>query len=168
MGVQIEVISGKNLPNLDMEFEITQLGMVQKPSDPYVICTQGGKELFKTPTVKNSADPEWNHQFAGTVDPTKGDLVFTVYDQDTFKQDDYIGTCTVPIRSKEDDYTLNASSLVKAKTGGQAASKRKRKATSELSTLKIKVVAVGDEALASRFAASFQSSQHSFWVYDAW
>merc|ERR1712050_309121 len=113
---------------------------------PYVICTQGGKELFKTPTVNNSADPEWNHKFAGTVNPTKGDFVFTVYDQDTFKQDDYIGTRTVPIASKEADYTLNASTLVKAKSGGQAASKRKTKATSEVSTLKIKVVAEGDEA----------------------
>merc|ERR1712061_307833 len=95
--VQIEVISGKNLPNLDLAFDISQLGMVSKPSDPYVICSQGDKELFRTETVKDSANPEWNHKFSATIDRRKGDPVFTVFDEDTFKADDYIGRCTVPI-----------------------------------------------------------------------
>merc|ERR1712187_657587 len=102
--------------------------------------------MGKTETVKDSANPEWNHKFAGNIDPKKGNLTFTVYDEDTFKQDDYIGTCTVPIASKEEDHTLNASDKVQTKTGGATASKKKRKATSEMSTLKIKVVVEGSEA----------------------
>merc|ERR1712176_1724737 len=89
-----------------------------------------------------------NHKFSGGVDRWK-DMTFTVYDEDTFNQDDYLGTCTVPIASKDDYYTLNASDKVEhRKPGGmeQAASKKKRTLTKELSTLKIKVVVEGDEA----------------------
>merc|ERR1711979_177827 len=82
---------------------------------------------------------------AGNVDPRK-ELTFTVYDEDTFNQDDYLGTCTVPIASKDDDYTLNASDKVEhRKPGGmeQAASKKKRTLTKELRMLKItKLLAV--------------------------
>merc|ERR1711920_542759 len=146
--VQIEVISGKNLPNNDVAFDITQLGIVAKPSDPYVICSQGGKEVFRTAAVKDSANPEWNHKFSGGVDRWK-DMTFTVYDEDTFKEDDYLGTCTVPVASKDNEYTLNASDKVEhRKLGGmdKAASKKKSKLQKEESTLKIKVVVEGDEA----------------------
>merc|ERR1712014_207955 len=102
-----------NLPNLDFAFDISQMGMVAKASDPYVICSQGDKELFTTEAVKDSENPEWNHKFSGNIDPRKGDLVFTVYDEDTYKADDYIGKCTVPIANKEDSYSLAANAARK-------------------------------------------------------
>merc|ERR1712066_509286 len=133
-----------NLPNLDMAFDISQLGMVSKPSDPYVVCSQGDKELFRTETVKDSANPEFNHKFSGTIDRRKGDLVFTVFDEDTFKADDFIGKCTVPIattKKNEGSYSLTANEVKKTKRGGDMPStKKSRKKTSEASTLNIKVV----------------------------
>merc|ERR1712056_62139 len=139
--VQIEVISGQNLPNLDFAFDISQLGVVAKASDPYVICSQGGKELFTTEAVKDTENPEWNHKFSGNIDPRKGDLVFTVYDKDTFTADDYIGRCTVPVATTKKNYSLTANEVKKTKKGGDMPSTNKsRRKTSEASTLKIKVV----------------------------
>merc|ERR1712099_99490 len=112
------VISATNLANLDVAFDLSQLGMVAKASDPYVICSQKGKELFTTETVTDSANPEWNHKFSGNIDSSKGDLVFTVYDKDTFTADDFIGQCTVPVRTTKKNYSLTANEVKKTKRGG--------------------------------------------------
>merc|ERR1712050_435579 len=134
--------------NLDMAFDISQLGMVSRPSDPYVICSQGDKELFRTETVKDSANPEFNHKFSGTIDRRKGDLVFTVFDEDTFKADDYIGRCTVPIattKKNEGSYSLTANEVKKGKRGVDMPHTKKRKPTAEGSTLQVKVMVEGGD-----------------------
>ncbi|CAE7034016.1 gpmA [Symbiodinium sp. CCMP2592] len=67
-------------------------------SDPYVKCTVSGKGSgeFRTPTLSNIRAEviKWNH--LEKIQLKHGDsLDFTVYDEDTGKSDDFLGTCTL-------------------------------------------------------------------------
>ncbi|CAK0910775.1 unnamed protein product [Prorocentrum cordatum] len=66
-------------------------------SDPYCVCTVEGKPHTKvqTPTEKNTTDPLWNSEHTISVVP--GDtLIFTCFDKDNLKDDDFVGRGTLP------------------------------------------------------------------------
>mmetsp|Transcript_72632 Transcript_72632/g.126093 ORF Transcript_72632/g.126093 Transcript_72632/m.126093 type:complete len:172 (-) Transcript_72632:88-603(-) len=119
--VQIEVISGKNMPETDVAFDPSKfnfktMGLVAAPADPFVVCSQAGKALFKTKAITDAKNPVWNHKEILDLDRSKGDLTFTVYDEDSGDvlemvtnreaQSDFIGQCTVPLKSCNSDFGL--------------------------------------------------------------
>merc|ERR1711971_518217 len=66
-------------------------------SDPYCVCEipQKPQSKFQTPVIDNTLDPEWNYTTT-LQDHVEGDsLVFSVYDKDTGKSDDFLGTVTL-------------------------------------------------------------------------
>merc|ERR1719461_2140271 len=82
----VNILNAQGLYNAD--------GFLAGKSDPYCICLIPGKEKsqFKTPTINNCLDPEWN--FTGTIpDFEAGDMLeFQVWDSDTFpKPDELLG-----------------------------------------------------------------------------
>merc|ERR1711874_796287 len=66
-------------------------------ADPYTVLTVG-KEKFKTETVKNNQNPEWNYtiKFDLTKD-TKEEITVEVFDEDIGK-DDRLGDTKIPVR----------------------------------------------------------------------
>jgi len=86
----VNIINARGLYNAD--------GFLAGKSDPYCICLIPGKEKsqFKTPTIDNCLDPDWN--FTGTIsDFEAGDMLeFQVWDSDTFpKPDELLGKVTL-------------------------------------------------------------------------
>eukprot|EP00440_Ansanella_granifera_P022228 gb/GFBE01024148.1/.p1 GENE.gb/GFBE01024148.1/~~gb/GFBE01024148.1/.p1 ORF type:complete len:350 (+),score=39.05 gb/GFBE01024148.1/:1-1050(+) len=88
--LRVIIYGAKNLVNKDT-------ARWEKPdcSDPYVICEIPGKPRGRiiTPVVWDTLHPVWNyesrvHDFVAASDK----LVFTVYDRDTDKRDDLLGS----------------------------------------------------------------------------
>jgi len=82
----VNIMNAQGLYNAD--------GFLAGKSDPYCICLIPGKEgsQFKTPTINNCLDPQWN--CTGTISNFEaGDtLEFQVWDSDTFpKPDELLG-----------------------------------------------------------------------------
>jgi len=109
----VNIMNARGLYNAD--------GFLAGKSDPYCICLVPGKEKsqFKTPTVNNCPDPEWN--FTGTItDFEVGDtLEFQVWDSDTFpKPDDLLGKVTL----SAEDFAAHPEGLagVLQLTGGKS------------------------------------------------
>ncbi|CAJ1442976.1 unnamed protein product [Effrenium voratum] len=94
--LEVKVVSAKGMRDADWW---------AGTSDPYVTCkVEGkGKGEFRTPTVSNHREEsvKWNHLEKMKIKP--GDsLVFTVYDEDTGKSDDFLGMVT--LRFEELDF----------------------------------------------------------------
>merc|ERR1712137_533281 len=89
---------------------------VAAPADPFVVVVHAGKVLTKTVTIKDDVNPVWNHEATCEVDPAAGDLHFIVFDDDEGEswgfrgdnEDDYIGKCSVPLRTGETNNILSA------------------------------------------------------------
>jgi Ca2+-dependent lipid-binding protein len=65
-------------------------------SDPYTIVTLD-KQTFRTKTIKNNLNPEWNHEMVLEIYPdSKEVIMLEVFDDDTGK-DDFIGKANIPI-----------------------------------------------------------------------
>jgi len=100
---KITIVSASKLPNADL-FDV---------SDPYVIVkdTQSKRELCKTPVVHNDLNPKWS--FEAVVEIPKGaDLLFSVFDSDTWSSDDLLGEALMPCK----DFS-GVASLVPGKKG---------------------------------------------------
>ena len=66
-------------------------------ADPYAVLTFG-KDKFKTKTVKNNHNPEWNHDIKFDVDDeTPEEVTLEVFDEDIGK-DDALGKATICLR----------------------------------------------------------------------
>lgn len=68
-------------------------------SDPYCICELQGKPesaKIQTQVIQNDCNPTWNYEAALPDYEFGDDLVFKVYDKDTGKSDDFLGTLTLP------------------------------------------------------------------------
>ena len=66
-------------------------------ADPYAVLTFG-KDKFKTKTVKNNHNPEWNHNIKFDVDDeTPEEVTLEVFDEDIGK-DDALGKATICLR----------------------------------------------------------------------
>eukprot|EP00439_Symbiodinium_sp_Y106_P073097 s90_g13.t1 len=88
--LEVEICSSRGLRNADW----MTLG-VGGTSDPYCICQVigAGKTEFRTKTIDNTVEPE----FSNVDDFFEGDvLLFRVYDEDTGKEDDFLGQVELP------------------------------------------------------------------------
>ncbi|KAL5699948.1 hypothetical protein ACHQM5_025463 [Ranunculus cassubicifolius] len=81
MRLLVKVLEGRNLPAMDLN------GL----SDPYVRI-QVGKQRFKTKVVPKNLNPIWSEDFVFRVDDLKkDDLIVSVFDEDKYFNDDFIG-----------------------------------------------------------------------------
>ncbi|KAA6314809.1 MAG: hypothetical protein EZS28_055520, partial [Streblomastix strix] len=85
--VQVKVVKCTNLLKSDL------IGK----NDPYVVVSIG-EQKFKTPTVRNTLNPEYNEKFVLDYDPAKNDakrVKIQVWDNDRFRKDDLVGEVDV-------------------------------------------------------------------------
>merc|ERR1712226_392923 len=67
-------------------------------SDPYVILNVG-KENFRTSTINNNLNPEWNYDMKfETNNETPDELTLEVFDNDVGRRDDALGMATLNLR----------------------------------------------------------------------
>jgi hypothetical protein len=93
-------------------------------SDPYCVMQVRGRDChtqeeakFRTKVIKNELNPVWDETFEFEFE-FGGDLVFEIYDEDTGKEDDFLGTVTI----SQDKYLPNGFTgfALLQKTGKQA------------------------------------------------
>eukprot|EP00416_Gambierdiscus_australes_P036752 CAMPEP_0171108468 /NCGR_PEP_ID=MMETSP0766_2-20121228/69008_1 /TAXON_ID=439317 /ORGANISM="Gambierdiscus australes, Strain CAWD 149" /LENGTH=171 /DNA_ID=CAMNT_0011570011 /DNA_START=62 /DNA_END=577 /DNA_ORIENTATION=+ len=152
--VQIEVISGTNMPMTDTvfdasKFDFKSMGLVAAPADPFVVCMQGSQVLFKTKAITDAVNPVWNHKETRELDRSKGDLKFVVFDADEGdvletivkreSENDWIGEVTVPLRSVAQSFSLVPPT---APPPGAKSTKKaqKKKIGKDECSLKLKIV----------------------------
>lgn len=83
----IRVKSARELIKLDIASE----------SDPYVVA-ELGHQRFQTKRIKNNANPTWNESLFLNVKDPKTDVVrLSIWDEDGFTSDDFIGECSIKI-----------------------------------------------------------------------
>lgn len=94
--VRVFVIQARDLIKAD----ISLLG--KGKSDPFVRVKAQGKANFKTKTINNTTNPEWNEVFEFVVEQYESDTIeFEVYDEDPGK-DDFIGRAEFPLNALVD------------------------------------------------------------------
>ncbi|CAH1417019.1 unnamed protein product [Lactuca virosa] len=65
-------------------------------SDPYVVATLDHQKT-KTKVVKDDCNPVWNDVLTLAIKYPKEPIKLTVYDKDTFSEDDNLGTANVDV-----------------------------------------------------------------------
>ncbi|KAJ8437834.1 hypothetical protein Cgig2_000388 [Carnegiea gigantea] len=65
-------------------------------SDPYVVITMGRQKL-KTRVIKKNCNPEWNDVLTLSVVDPNLPIKLTVFDKDTFTEDDRMGEAVIDI-----------------------------------------------------------------------
>ncbi|KAL4586719.1 hypothetical protein LXL04_011362 [Taraxacum kok-saghyz] len=65
-------------------------------SDPYVVATLDNQKT-KTKVVKDDCNPVWNDVLTLAIKDPKVPIQLTVYDKDTFSEDDNLGTANVDV-----------------------------------------------------------------------
>ncbi|KAL9241932.1 hypothetical protein vseg_015984 [Gypsophila vaccaria] len=83
--IKIKVIKGTNLTVKD-----------STSSDPYVVITMGSQKV-KTRHIKNDCNPSWNDEVTLAVYDLGVPIILTVYDKDTFTDDDKMGDAQIDI-----------------------------------------------------------------------
>lgn len=86
MKLLVRLIEARNLPAMDPN------GF----SDPYVKL-QLGKQRYRSKVIKKCLNPSWCEEFYFKVDDLKEELLISVFDEDKFFNDDFIGEVKVPI-----------------------------------------------------------------------
>ncbi|KAE8719639.1 Gag-pro-like protein [Hibiscus syriacus] len=86
--LRIKVIKGFNLAVRDK---------VSGTSDPYVVITTAGQKV-KTRVLKKNCNPEWNDELTLQIKDLNAPITLTVYDKDTFSDDDAMGTTAIDIQ----------------------------------------------------------------------
>lgn len=84
--LKVNVIKGTNL-----------LVMDTTTSDPYVIISMGSQKV-KTRTVKDNCNPVWNDEVSIAVQDLDAPIKLSVYDKDTFTDDDDMGDANIDIK----------------------------------------------------------------------
>uniref|UniRef100_A0A7C9D5B9 C2 domain-containing protein n=1 Tax=Opuntia streptacantha TaxID=393608 RepID=A0A7C9D5B9_OPUST len=84
--LKIYVIKGTDLVAMDA-----------KTSDPYVIISMGSQKV-KTRVVKKNCNPVWNDEVSLAVDDLDAPIKLTVFDKDTFTDDDFMGEADIDIK----------------------------------------------------------------------
>ena len=85
--LHLDVLGARNLPKSDL------IGK----SDPYAEIALGD-QVYRTPTVKNSQDPDWNYGADFDLDgnqPT--DVELNIYDEDKLGKDKPLGSALLPV-----------------------------------------------------------------------
>ncbi|CAF4403022.1 unnamed protein product, partial [Rotaria sp. Silwood2] len=91
--VRVVIIKAKQLVQADVKL----LGTGK--SDPFVKVKAQGNVEYKTKTINNSTEPQWNEVFEFVVEQAESDAVeFEVYDEDPGK-DDFLGRAQYPINT---------------------------------------------------------------------
>lgn len=144
--LQVKILSGKNLPNLDVP------GITGK-SDPYCRCHLVGKPKTRltTPTIRDDLNPLWN--FTGEIPfyVQEDVLKFVVYDADDLKDDDLLGEATLPLKDLDSTGFTGELVLTKSGQGSKASIKVQVKPCPEHA---IEVHASGLEAISVQQARS--------------
>lgn len=88
----VDIIQAQNLKAADLNGK----------SDPYVIfyLRDGGGRVsrkHRTRTIKKNLNPYWDENFVCDSNDTDGNLIFEVWDYDTFSHDDMIGSASWPM-----------------------------------------------------------------------
>lgn len=65
-------------------------------SDPFVVITMGEQKV-KTRVIKNNCNPEWNDELTLSIKDLNVPIILTVYDKDTFTEDDYMGDAGIVV-----------------------------------------------------------------------
>ncbi|CAA3028956.1 C2 and GRAM domain-containing At1g03370 [Olea europaea subsp. europaea] len=86
MKLLVRVIEAKKIPAMDPN------GF----SDPYVKL-QLGRQKFRTKVIKKCLNPSWCEEFNFKVDDLKEEIVISVFDEDKYLMDDFIGLIKVPV-----------------------------------------------------------------------
>ncbi|KZV30965.1 hypothetical protein F511_31142 [Dorcoceras hygrometricum] len=86
MRLLVRVIEARNIPAMDPN------GF----SDPYVKL-QLGRQRYRSKVIKKCLNPSWFEEFYFKVDDLKEELLVSVFDEDMFFNDDFIGEVKVPI-----------------------------------------------------------------------
>lgn len=100
-GAYLEIISGRGLVAKDK-------GLFRSgKSDPYVVATIGSIEYTRTPVIKRSLNPRWEHstflKFRDhfwtevAADPEEAFLVLKIFDKDQLSKDDCMGEVRVSL-----------------------------------------------------------------------
>jgi len=66
-------------------------------SDPYVLTFLDGEKKARTHTIDDTGDPVWNQDLNIKPEGNPQNILFRIYDEDTFKKDDFIGEVSVPL-----------------------------------------------------------------------
>ncbi|KAI7724983.1 hypothetical protein M8C21_009126 [Ambrosia artemisiifolia] len=88
MKLLVRVIEARNVPAMDQNGS----------SDPYVKLKLGNQR-FKTKVVKKCLNPSWCEEFSFKVEDLKEQLVVSVFDEDKFFSDDFVGSVKIPVSS---------------------------------------------------------------------
>ncbi|PSR88150.1 Protein C2-DOMAIN ABA-RELATED 7, N-terminally processed like [Actinidia chinensis var. chinensis] len=79
-------------------------------SDPYVVITMGHQKL-KTGVVKNNCNPVWNDVLTLSIKDVHTPILLTVYDKDTFTEDDKMGDATIDMKPYIDCMRMGLENL---------------------------------------------------------
>jgi len=110
--LHLDLLAARNLAKADM------IGK----SDPYAVLKLGDQS-YKTDTIKNSQNPEWNYGADFVIDSnTPTDLVLNVLDQDKFGKDKSLGNASLSVndlidRSQDPDSAATWVPLSGVKSG---------------------------------------------------
>ncbi|GMI75190.1 C2-domain ABA-related 9 [Hibiscus trionum] len=66
-------------------------------SDPYVVISTDAQKV-KTRLLKKNCNPEWNEELTLHIKDLDAPITLTVYDKDTFSEDDPMGTAEIDIQ----------------------------------------------------------------------
>uniref|UniRef100_UPI003AAF52BC extended synaptotagmin-3 n=1 Tax=Centroberyx gerrardi TaxID=166262 RepID=UPI003AAF52BC len=84
--VRVHLLEARDLPAKDTYM----MGMVKGKSDPYVVLRAGNNQ-FKSKTIKENLNPQWNEVYEFVVHEAPGqELELELFDEDTDK-DDFLG-----------------------------------------------------------------------------
>ncbi|KAL8115837.1 hypothetical protein AgCh_022362 [Apium graveolens] len=86
MKLVVRVIEARNIPAMDPNGY----------SDPFVRLKLG-RQRFKTKVVKKSLTPSWCEEFSFKVEDLKEELVVSVFDEDKYCKDDFVGLANIPV-----------------------------------------------------------------------
>jgi Ca2+-dependent lipid-binding protein len=97
----MKVVECGNLENKDVSI------IMKDKSDPYCEL-QLGSQLFKTRTISNNLDPNFDEFFEAVVDQVSAQkLRLCVFDQDTAGADEELGRLSVPLSHVKHSKYLN-------------------------------------------------------------
>lgn len=104
--LEIEILNAQSLPNSDTFGK----------SDPFTIICLDNEEIFRTKTIENNLNPEWNEKFVCLISGNKSMVYITVWDEDV-GSDDLLGTCSFHVKELVQQKTMNGVFELKKKNG---------------------------------------------------